>query len=111
MVLLLLGLDLVPVGKAVQPLGAVEVGHIQVQVGGVQLLIDLFVQQFGNLFIHDENTPYVLLSGLRPKAPIPKVYHVFFGCQPVFTDRASASAARAAMSVIAPADALRTCLS
>ena len=48
---LLLGLDLVPVGKAIQPLGLKVVGEIQIQVGGVELLVDLLVQQVSDRFI------------------------------------------------------------
>ena len=53
MVELLLGLDVVPVGEALQALLLVVVGEGQVQVGGVQLLVDLVVKQFVHTLIHD----------------------------------------------------------
>ena len=40
---LLLGLDLVPVGKATQALLGVKVGKMEVQIGGVKLLVHLGV--------------------------------------------------------------------
>ena len=42
---LLLGLDLVPVGKAVQSPGLKVVGEVQIQISGVELLVHLLVQQ------------------------------------------------------------------
>ena len=52
---LLLGLNLVPVGEAVQAPGLKVVGKIQVQIGGVKLLVDLLVQQGGDLFTQHNN--------------------------------------------------------
>ena len=52
---LLLGLDLVPVGKAVKALCRKVVGEVQIQVGGVKLLVDLLVQQAGDSFVQHGN--------------------------------------------------------
>jgi hypothetical protein len=45
---LLLGLNLVPVGKAVQALLVVVNGEVQVQISGIKLLVHLLVQQLRN---------------------------------------------------------------
>ena len=42
---LLLGLNFVPVGKAVQSTGLKVVGEVQIQISGVELLVHLLVQQ------------------------------------------------------------------
>ena len=47
---LLLSLNLVPVGEPVQAPGLEIVGEVQIQIGGVELLVDLLVQQGRNLF-------------------------------------------------------------
>jgi hypothetical protein len=47
-----LGLDHIPVRKTVQSFGLEIVGELQIQIGGIEFLIDLVVQKFMNLLIH-----------------------------------------------------------
>ena len=55
----LLRLHLVPVGEAIQSLVLEIGGELQIQVSGVELLIDLLVQQRGNFFVqHNKYTPF-----------------------------------------------------
>jgi len=53
MVAFFLGLDLVPVGKALETLLLVVVGEGQIQIRRVQLLVDLIVQQFVHACVHE----------------------------------------------------------
>ncbi len=55
MVPLLLGLNLVPVGKAIQTNLVIVQGKVQVQVGGIELLVDLIVEQLRNFLIQHNN--------------------------------------------------------
>ena len=52
MVALLLRLHAVPVFKAVETGGCVVVGKVQIEIGGVKLLIDLLVDELGNGCVH-----------------------------------------------------------
>ena len=52
MVALLLRLHAVPVFKAVETGGCVVVGKIQIEIGGVKLLIDLLIDEPGNGCVH-----------------------------------------------------------
>ena len=54
---LLLGLDLVPVGEAVQAPGLIVVGEVQIQIGGVELLVNLLVQQLLDFGIQHIDVP------------------------------------------------------
>ena len=53
----LLRLYPVPVLKAVQSGGGVVVGKVQIQIGGVELLIDLLVEQLRYVCVHDTSPP------------------------------------------------------
>jgi len=53
----LLRLYPVPVLKAVQSDSSVVVGKIQIQIGGVELLIDLLVEQLRYVSVHDTSPP------------------------------------------------------
>ena len=55
MVALLLRLHAVPVFKAVETGGRVVVGKVEIEIGGVKLLIDLLVDELGNGCVHGEN--------------------------------------------------------
>ena len=57
---LFLGLDFIPVGKAVQPLVIIKIGNVQVEIGGIEFLVDLLIQQLGNSLIHHR---YLLITG------------------------------------------------
>ena len=48
----LLSLDSVPVFKAIQPGSRIVIGKIQIQVCGVQLLVDLFIDEICYLVVH-----------------------------------------------------------
>ena len=50
-VALLLGLDHIPVGEAVQTAALEIVGHIKIEIGAVKLLVDLIVKQIGYFFV------------------------------------------------------------
>ena len=55
MVALLLGLNHVPVGEAAEAALVEVVVHVEVQVGAVELFIDLLVEQVGYFFVqHDD---------------------------------------------------------
>ena len=54
---LLLRLYPVPVLKAVQSDGGVVVGKVQIQIGGVELLVDLLVEQLRYVSVHDTSPP------------------------------------------------------
>ena len=56
----LLRLHFIPVFKAVQPDGRIIIGKIQIKIGGVELPVDLLIEQFRYFYIHD-----VSLSTLR----------------------------------------------
>ncbi len=49
---LLAGLDDIPVGKAGEADVLVIVGEFQIQIAGVQLLVDLLIKHFGNFFFN-----------------------------------------------------------
>ena len=53
----LLRLYPVPVLKAVQSDGGVVVGKVQIQIGGVELLVDLLVDQLRYVSVHDTSPP------------------------------------------------------
>ncbi len=46
-----LGLDIEPVGETVQSLFLIIVGEIQIQVGGIEFLGDLFVDQVSDFIV------------------------------------------------------------
>ena len=57
---LLLGLYLVPVGEAVQALVLKEGGELQIEIGGVELLVDLLVEQLCNFLVQHVLSPFLL---------------------------------------------------
>ena len=60
MIAFLLRLNHVPVGKAIQPLLLIIEREIKIQICGVQLLVNLIIQQFGYFFIKHNHTSCVL---------------------------------------------------
>ena len=55
-VALLLRLHPVPVFKAVETGGCVVVGKVQIEIGGVKLLIDLLVDELGDSCVHGKTS-------------------------------------------------------
>jgi hypothetical protein len=58
----LLGLDHVPVGKAVQSLGLEVVGKAQIEISGVEFLVDLGVEKLVYGCVHGASLLYEKLD-------------------------------------------------
>ena len=76
-------LDAEVVGKAVQVPLTVEVGHIQIEIGGVELLVDLLVYQFCDFMAHHIDRSFLLYRCIgcrvRPEAVSVSIVYSFCG--------------------------------